>query len=201
MHIADGVLSAQVLAGGTLLGVGGVAVGLRRMRHEDIPRTAVLSAAFFVASIIHVPVGPAQAHLVLNGLCGIILGWTAFPALLVGLTLQAMLFGYGGITVLGVNTLIMALPAVLCHYLITPVIRRTTCGKTALAAAGFTAGALGVCLSAILIGVVLYVSDRGFVTISLTIMAAHLPILLLEGAITGMAVAFLKKTLPEIFFP
>lgn len=33
-----------------------------------LPHAALLSAVFFVASLIHVPIGPADAHLVLNGL-------------------------------------------------------------------------------------------------------------------------------------
>jgi cobalt/nickel transport system permease protein len=44
----------------------------------------VLSATFFVASLIHVPVGPSSVHLIMSGLAGLVLGWTAFPALFVG---------------------------------------------------------------------------------------------------------------------
>ena len=47
--------------------------------------------AIFVASLVHVPVGPSSMHLVLNGLLGLLLGWAAFPAILVGLLLQAVL--------------------------------------------------------------------------------------------------------------
>ena len=43
-------------------------------------------------------------HLILNGLLGMLLGWAAFPSIFVALMLQAILFQYGGITVLGVNT-------------------------------------------------------------------------------------------------
>jgi hypothetical protein len=77
------------------------------MDYERLPQVYVVSA-FFVASFIHVPVGPAAVHLVLNGLCGLLLGWLAFPAILVGLTLQALLFQFGGLTTLGVNTFNLA---------------------------------------------------------------------------------------------
>ena len=73
----------------------------------------VLSATFFVASLVHVPVGPSSVHLIMNGLAGLVLGWAAFPALFVGLLLQAVFFGFGGVTVLGVNTVAIALPAVI----------------------------------------------------------------------------------------
>ena len=112
MHISEGVLSTPVLLSGAALTVVGTAIGLKKMDYDRIPQVAVLSAAFFVASLIHVPIGPSSVHLILNGLLGLLLGWAAFPAILVGLALQALLFQYGGLIVLGVNTFNMAMPAV-----------------------------------------------------------------------------------------
>ena len=60
MHIPDGVLSPPVLVTTGVLAVGGVANGLRGMDYDRIPRVAVLAATFFVASLIHVPIGPAS---------------------------------------------------------------------------------------------------------------------------------------------
>lgn len=122
MHIEEGILSPPVLIAGTVCAAAGVAMGLKKMDAQDIPRVGVLTATFFVASLIHVPFGVASAHLILNGLLGILLGWVAFPAIFIGLTLQTLFFGYGGLSVLGVNTLTMALPAVLCHYLFRPTL-------------------------------------------------------------------------------
>jgi hypothetical protein len=89
--------------------VAGIAIGLRRIDGDRLPYWGLMSAAFFVASLMHVPVGPSNVHLILNGLLGIVLGWAAVPAIFVGLLLQALFFGYGGITVSGVNTVIMGL--------------------------------------------------------------------------------------------
>jgi cobalt/nickel transport system permease protein len=47
------------------------------------------------------------------GIVGLRLGWGAFPAILVALTLQTVFFRFGGITTLGVNTVSMAMPAVI----------------------------------------------------------------------------------------
>jgi len=74
MHISEGVLSPAILIGGTVLTTAGVAIGLKKLDQDEIPLIGILSAAFFVASLIHVPVGPASVHLVLNGLLGLILG-------------------------------------------------------------------------------------------------------------------------------
>ena len=57
MHISEGVLSTPVLLSGAALTVVGTAIGLKKMDYDRIPQVAVLSAAFFVASLIHVPIG------------------------------------------------------------------------------------------------------------------------------------------------
>jgi cobalt/nickel transport system permease protein len=113
-HIPDMFLTAPWWIGGFVVAGFLCAFAAWRIRDEEIPQIALLTAAFFVASLIHVPVpaGP-RAHLVLNGLLGIILGRRAPLAVLVGLFLQAALFGHGGFTSLGVNTCVMALPALL----------------------------------------------------------------------------------------
>ena len=98
MHISEGVLSPPVLLTGAALTAVGAAVGLKKINSEKVELVGVLSSAFFVASLIHVPVGPSAVLLVLNGLLGLLLGWTAFPAILVGLALQALLFQFGGLT-------------------------------------------------------------------------------------------------------
>ena len=72
-HIPDGVLSAPVLIGGGIVAAGLLAVGLKRLDEERIPRAAVLSATFFVASLIHIPVGPTSVHPLLTGLIGLVL--------------------------------------------------------------------------------------------------------------------------------
>ena len=50
---------------------------LRKLEGEALVRTGVLSAAFFAASLVHLPLGPASVHLVLSGLMGALLGWGA----------------------------------------------------------------------------------------------------------------------------
>src|SRR5438132_6705550 len=111
VHISDGVLQTTWLAGGFVVAVCLAVVGCWRVRDEEIPRIALLSAAFFVASSIHVKLGPSSTHLLLNGLVGIILGWRAPLAILLGVTLQAVLIPHGGLSTIGVNTCTEALPA------------------------------------------------------------------------------------------
>jgi len=195
MHISEGVLSGPVLVSGILLAAAGVAVGLKKLDYDRIPRAAILSASFFVASLIHVPVGPSSVHLILNGIVGLILGWGAFPVILVALTLQAMLFQFGGITTLGVNTMIMALPAVFCYYLFGRLVGRQP--RIALPAA-FVCGALSVFLGAVMVGLALTFTDENFLKVSYLVVTAHLPVMIIEGIITAFCVAFLKKVQPDM---
>lgn len=196
MHIADGVLSVPVLAVGSAAAAAGVAAGLWRLDYERIPRVAVLSSAFFVASLIHVPIGPTSAHLILSGLAGLILGWAAFPAILVALLLQAMLFGFGGLTTLGVNTVNMAVPAVVCYYLFGRGVRS---GSPALVfGAGGAAGAFAVALGCAMASLALLASGREFLVVAEVFYVSHIPIIVAEGLVTGSAAAFLRKVRPEL---
>ena len=194
MHISEGVLSAPVLIGGGILTVVGTAVGLHRLDYDRIMNTAILTSAFFVASLVHVPIGPGSIHLVLNGLLGIILGWTCFPAILVALLLQAIFFQFGGLLVLGVNTFNMAAPALLCYYLVRPLLAR----PKARAVAGFAAGALAIFLAALCMALSLALSDSGFIATAKLVVIANLPIMLIEGIVTMFAVTFFAKVYPDL---
>jgi len=196
MHIAEGVLAAPVLAAGAALTAGGVAVGLRRMGYEEVPKVAVLGSAFFVASLIHVPVGPSSVHLVLNGLAGLILGWSTFPALLVALLLQSVLFGFGGLTALGVNTLNMALPGVICYLLFSRALRARSDGL--VFGVGFVAGALAIMLACLMVGISLFASGKEFLGVAKLVFVAHIPVMVIEGLVTGSAIVFLHKVRPEL---
>ncbi|WP_302556665.1 cobalt transporter CbiM [uncultured Desulfovibrio sp.] len=197
MHIAEGVLSPAVLGGGAVLALAGTAQGLRRLEYDRLVAVGILSAAFFVASLIHVPVGLASAHLVLNGLVGVLLGWAAFPSILVALLLQALLFQFGGITVLGVNTFTMGFAAVASWYVFRAVCRLCP-GMGGVRAGAFMGGALGVALAAVLTALALAFTDEGFWLAAQLLLLAHLPVMLAEGVITMFTVSFIMRVRPEL---
>jgi cobalt/nickel transport system permease protein len=197
MHLAEGILSAPVLGGGAVAAAVGVAIGLRSIQDEHIPRVAVMSAGFFVASLIHVPVGFSSVHLILNGLCGLVLGWAAFPAILLALLLQAVLFGFGGPIALGVNTTIMAAPAVACGLLLRPALRRVR-HPLLSPAIGALAGGAAIALSGLLAALALFGSQRAFAPAAALLLGAHVPVMVAEAAITAGAVTFLRRVRPEV---
>ncbi|MBM4088645.1 MAG: cobalt transporter CbiM [Planctomycetes bacterium] len=213
MHIHEAVLSGSpagmaVLGAGAVATVVGTAIGLRSLDDERIPRVAIVTSAFFVVSLIHVPLGVTSVHLVLNGLMGLILGWAAFPALLVALLLQALLFGHGGLLALGVNTLAMALPAVLCggvcgRYL-APRSRQSHVGsgelptRRATFVAGFSAGALAASLAALLMALVLWCAGEELRLLAQALFGFQMVVAVVEGLITGSVVLFLRRVRPEL---
>lgn len=194
-HLVDGVLSTPVIIAGAAIAVAGISIGLRRIDGDRLPYCGLMSAGFYVASLVHVPVGPSNVHLILNGLLGVVLGWAAFPAIFVALLLQALFFGHGGITVLGVNTVIMGLPAVACFYLFASPVggegRHTW-------AWGALAGALAVLFTCGGVGLALALSGREFLPAAQLVFVAHLPIVAVEAAITGTVIVFLQRVKPEI---
>lgn len=195
MHISEGILSLPVLAAAGAVTAAGVALSLKTLNENLIPKTALLTAAFFLAGLIHVPIGPANMHLSLIGLMGLLLGPGAFIAVFTALLLQALLLQFGGITTLGVNTLIMGLPAVAAGLAFGRL--ATQGGKTA-ALAAFGAGALGVLGAAILAAAVLWQEGEALITAAKAVVLAHLPLAAVEGVITLLIAAFLLKNSPGL---
>jgi cobalt/nickel transport system permease protein len=195
-HIPDGVLSAPVLITGAVVSAGLLAVALRRLDYEQLPQTAVLSAAFFVASLISVPLGPSSVHLLLNGLMGLLLGWMAVPALFVALLLQAVFFGFGGVVVLGVNTMNMAVPALICAATLRRPLRRAS--PRAVFWIGCLAGGAGVLLTAASVALSLALSGKPFLPAAKAVTLIYVPLAVVEALITGTILRFLLRVAPEL---
>lgn len=198
MHIVDGALSNPVLITGGLLTVGGLLIGLRKLDMDLIPAAGVLSATFFVASLIHVPIGPSSVHLIMNGLAGIILGWAAFPALFVGLLLQAIFFAFGGISVLGVNAVNIAGPAVIIGLLARPFVIHAGNALRASILGGL-AGGFAVTLTTLFVAISLAMSGENFIVGAKLVFAAHIPVMIIEGLLTAAALYLIYRVKPELF--
>ncbi|PJC86665.1 cobalamin biosynthesis protein CbiM [Vibrio sp. HA2012] len=193
MHIVDGVLSVPVLAAGAVITLVGSVIGLRQLTDDKIPQAAVLAACFFVASLIHIPIGPSSVHLIFNGLIGLLLGWGVFPVVLIGLVLQAVFFGFGGIVVLGVNTINIAVPAVIIGMCIRPYFSRWSSYVV-----GFISGFGAVFLTSLMVALALTLSGDVFLNSASLVIVAHIPVALLEGFICAYSVHLLKKIRPEL---
>ena len=209
MHIPDGLLPPSVCIASYAITGGLTWFSLRQIsRQEDyqqqIPTASLLTAAFFASSLIHIPIPPFSIHLVLNGVMGLILGYYAFPSILIGLFFQAVFFQHGGLSTLGINAIIMGLPSLLAYHLWLlrklPLFNNSL-GNNILA---FFVGGIGVFLSALLF-VFITVNN---ISPDLNINAEKTAILtsligygfqaIIEGTLTVMLVNFFHKVKPEI---
>ncbi|MBQ7665513.1 MAG: cobalt transporter CbiM, partial [Synergistaceae bacterium] len=171
------------------------AIGLRKTDTSKIVRTALISSSFFLASLVNIRIGPSSTHLSLLAPVGLILGWSSFPAMLIALFLQAVLFHFGGLLVLGANTFIMGIPALIVHILFGKIIRSES--KIYSGVIAFIAGVSAVLMGACLVGVFLGISDMNFLEAAKLLFYAHIPLALIEGVVTSFMIMFLKRTSPE----
>ncbi|MBW4654025.1 MAG: cobalt transporter CbiM [Kaiparowitsia implicata GSE-PSE-MK54-09C] len=210
MHIPDGLIPVPVALGG--YGLTGLFTwySLRQINRlpnptVDIPKASLLTAAFFVASSIHVPVPPTSVHFVLNGLLGAVLGYYAFPAIVIGLFFQAVMFAHGGLTTLGVNAAMMGIPALIAASIFRLHIHlRRLPPKRAIAITAFLAGVVGLGLATLIfVGIVITNIPSGFNAATeraaiLGLGLAHGPLMVLEGLFTTMLVLFLQRVKPDM---
>jgi cobalt/nickel transport system permease protein len=202
VHISDGVLRGPWLAAGFALAGVLVLLAMFRVRDEEIPRIALLSAAFFVATLMHLPLGPTRVHLLLNGLVGVVLGRRAPLAIVMGLALQAVLLGHGGFTTIGVNACVMTLPALLAAALFAGLRRLPWFGRgsnTITWLCGCLLGMVSVLATLVLQAIVLlWGGAEDWHQIVWLVFYAHLPIVALEGVVLGFTVNFLARVKPEM---
>ncbi len=197
MHISDGVLPPSVAITSFLISGGIIAINLRKLDYKDYPKIAVMTSAFFIASLIHVPLGPTSVHLLLPGLVGILLGSVSFIAVALGLILQCFLFQFGGLTALGANALMMGLPAIFCGWFFNKL-KGINLKRNAIVAG--MAGAIGVFMATIILAILLYLSGEEFLGVAKVAVIAHIPVAIIEGIISSFTVSFLYRVKPELLF-
>jgi cobalt/nickel transport system permease protein len=197
MHISDGVLPPQTWISG--YAVAGAAVSYvlaKKTTVDDIPKVAVVTAAVFVASLIHVPVGPTCVHFMLNGLAGIILGWRALPSVFVALVLQALLFQHGGLTTIGVNTITMGFPSLASFAIFKYGTRLKFKAKYILF--GGLAGGVSVALTTLLLFLALLTIGEDPKWMLAFVVVPHLVIMVIEAIVSGAFAYFVSRVKPDI---
>ena len=197
VHLSDGALSTAWWASGFAGLAVMLAVAVYAVREEEIPRIGVLTAAFFVASSIHLPlvVVPTSVHLILNGLVGVVLGRRAPLAVAVGLFLQYRLVGHGGLTTIGINACIVGVPA-LAAGMLYPLLRKARVpafARGVLLGGGAVAGAVALNFLALLLG-----GKENWERLAQLVLLAHVPVVIIEGLMLGVLMSYLEKVKPEM---
>ena len=196
VHISDGVLPPVMLAAGFLFSFILLFFSMKGMKAEEIPKISLITAALFVASLAHFPVGPTSVHLIMGGLAGILLGRRAFVGVFVALTLQAIFFQHGGLSVLGVNAFNIGVPALLAWQLFER--RRGLDSPRREFVFGALAGGLATQASVIMVSLELLALGDAFSEISIFILGAHVPVVLIEAVVIGAVAGFVFKVKPEM---
>ncbi len=203
MHLPDGIVPVEMALAGYACSAGLVAVALHRIKarpdpQAEIPRVAMLTTVFFAASLAAVPVPPTTVHLMLAGLMGVMLGWFAVPAIMVGLFLQAVLFGHGGLTTLGLNGLILCLPALLALRLWQQIGGRWPDLAAFGAGAGAVVVAIAIFAAIVLTGLPAELDARAERAAVQIFALAHLPLALAEGVIVLVLLRVLRRIEPRL---
>jgi cobalt/nickel transport system permease protein len=141
LHIPDGVLPLWLWAPGLVLALFALAGSVLRTRDaapQGIAFRGALGGLMLVVMAVEVPLGPLEYHLTLAGPVGVLLGPAAsFQVIFVVNSILALM-GHGGLTVVGLNALVLGAGAALARPLYTALGRwlRPAAALAASTAAG-----------------------------------------------------------------
>ena len=203
MHIPDGFLTGEAAAIGAVTAIVGVGVCLRgaarTARERDLP-VAGLAAAFFVvgdAPLVPLGVG-TQAHLLGGALAVALLGpWLGALTITVICLIQALVFGDGGITTLGLTITNLALIPAFVGYPLILALRRAL---PVAVACGITA-AVCVLLAAVVFVVEVTLGAPGDIdktAIAISTLGAYAVVALVEGVLTALIVRGVLAIRPDL---
>ncbi len=209
MHIPDGFLNLPVIFVTWVLAIALIAIALNKVQAEyqekAVPLMGVCAAFIFAAQMINFPIpGGTSGHLLGGTLAGALLGpWAGSLVMTVVFIVQAVLFQDGGLTVLGANIFNMGLVGTFGGYYLYKAIRFAI-GRDKLPgmAIGVAVAAwTSVVIASILCAIQLALSGTVPLGVALTAMAAwHVIIAIGEALITLVALTFIWRTRPDLFY-
>lgn len=196
MHIPNGFLTDPVCAATTLASAGAVGYGILRLRSAGRPTEASLMAAtgagIFAAQMVNFPIdGATSGHVIGAALAAIALGpWRGMLTMAIVLAVQCLVFGDGGMAVLGANVLNMAVVATLVAWSVYQFVTRRLSGAPGKLAGAGAAAFASVMAAAVACSAELAIrGDFAAGEIFSAMLGVHLIIALCEGLITVSVVA------------
>jgi len=207
MHLPDGFLDVKttLLAGGAA--VSGIAVAVRQTRASINPRQMPLlglaGAFVFAAQMLNFPIpGGTSGHLLGGPLAAILLGPAAAVIVMTCVILiQALVFSDGGITALGANVLNMGILSVYAAYLAFRLLQAwgPLRDRRGIVFAAAFAGWVGTVVSSIACaGELALAGTAPWRTVFPAMASVHMLIGLGEGLATGLIIAALLRSRPEL---
>ncbi|MRG77763.1 MAG: cobalt transporter CbiM [ANME-2 cluster archaeon] len=198
VHISDGILAPWIWGSGWVITAAILAYTLSKMKIDDVPKISVITAAVFVASLIHFQAGPTSVHLILSGFAGVTLGILAYPCIFIAVVMQAFLFQHGGVTTIGINTVNMGVPALISFLIFKAGMKLNVGISKNEILFGAIAGGTAVALAVLLLAVELLVTGEEFTEVTTFVVAAHIPVILVEAIFTGVIAGFFAIVKPEM---
>ena len=202
MHVPDGFLSPEITVPAWAAAAPLWAWGARRhfgpASVESLPVVGSLTALAFVIQTIMIPVpGGTSTHLVGVTLLALLHGpLAAFVCESLVLVVQALFFGAGGVTVLGVNALALGLLGPVAGWLVHRATRRLS-DRAAVFLAGWTAMQASSLAVVLVLALQHRLSASYFpMPIAVTFGAMMIPSVaagVLEGLYTLFALSLLRK--------
>ncbi len=184
MHIADGILSTEIVVAADVASFGIIYFLGRKVKVPDVPKMGLMAAALFVVSLIHFPIAGTSVHFGLFGLAGILLGIQSFPVVFAAILFQSFIFQHGGILSVGINSINMGAGAIAAGMF-------WKLSEIPESVRAFTAGFIGIMLPAFLMSVEFQLSGYGkgiFYILYIYLITASA-----EGMITLFIVKFFRK--------
>lgn len=213
MHIANGIVNGPVAALFAVLAAAVLALCVLRARRDLddrlVPMAGLVAAFVFAAQMLNFPIftGAVSGHLLGGALAAILVGpWVGALCVGVVLIVQALVFGDGGVAMLGLNITNMAILGTAVAYpVVAGLLRVLPRTATSLTVATFVASVISVLISAQ--GFVLQYWLGGATELSLglgglsaTLAGTHLLIGIGEGLITATTVATVAKVRPDLVY-
>lgn len=209
LHIPDGFLNLPVSLVTWVLTIGLIALALNRVQADyqerAVPLMGVCGAFIFAAQMINFPIpGGTSGHLLGGTLAGVLLGpWAGSLVMVAVFIVQAVLFQDGGLTVLGANITNMGLVGTFCGYYLYKAIRFAISRNSwrGMLVGVAIASWASVFVASILTAVQLALSGTVPFDVAISAMAFwHVLIGIGEALITVVAVSFVWRTRPDLFF-
>lgn len=214
MHIPDGILPVKIWLAGFIVMALALLISVFRLRKADLMKKAPLLGAMSAAMLVvmSLEILPLAYHLNLSVVAGILLGpeLGLLAAFITNLMLALM--GHGGITVIGLNTLLLGSEAVLGHVLFYLFVNRCSifwraAGVTVISLLITTLALIGiVAVSHIDPDMLRHAGEHGadadahasIRTFAVMVLSLGFVGWIMEASITGAVVKFISQIKPDL---
>ncbi len=197
-HIPEGILTGNVAAAGYVLTSVLSYISAKKINYGNIPKVSLVTAAVFCASLIHFPIMGTSVHFSFVGLAGMLLGPLSFLSVSVAVLFQLLFFQHGGLSSLGINVFNMG-TAALFGWLVFSLRYRFSDSQKSTAVFSFLAGFVSMLVLAALLATALYFTNFPK-EVAIMAFTAHIPLIFLEGIVTGFVGIGLYKLGKEYFY-